>query len=160
MSLTNVLTYLEQFNLRDAVHIYDTPSGTVAEAAATIGVEQDDIAKTVSFEDADTHRVILVVTEGNAKISSGKFKRKFGFKPHLIQASDVERLTGHPIGGVCPFANPEGVLVYLDNTLKKHEFVYPACGSLNSALQILPDLLYDVSGALEWVDVCQDREVI
>ncbi|MPM74879.1 hypothetical protein SDC9_121868 [bioreactor metagenome] len=114
------------------------------------------IAKTMAFYNEDNSRAILIVTSGLTKISSGKFKRRFGFKPRMIKFEEVEKLTGHQPGGVCPFVNPEGTAVYLDESLKKHPFVYPACGSPNSAIKLKIEELVQYANTEAWIDFTQD----
>ena len=112
-----------------------------------------DIAKTLSFEAEDG--CILIVAAGDAKVNNGKFKACFGKKPKMLSFDDVEKKTGHAVGGVCPFAVNEGVRVYLDESLRRFETVYPACGSGNSAICLTCDELYTYGGATGWVDVCK-----
>lgn len=108
----------------------------------------------MSFKNAEGE-ALLVVTAGDGKVNSGKFKHVFGFKATMLKGEEVPSLTGHPIGGVCPFALPEGVPVYLDISMKRFDCVYPACGSPSSMVRMTPDELFRVSGAKEWVDVCK-----
>ena len=125
-------------------------TATVATAAAH-GVTEGQIAKTLAFHLADG-RDILVVAAGDVRIDHGKFKRTFG-KGKMLAADDVVRLTGHPVGGVCPFGLATGLPVYCDVSLKAFDEVVPAAGSINSALRISPARLAQLVNA-EWVDVC------
>lgn len=137
---------------------FSVSSATVDLAADALGCEPAHIAKTVSLYDKTGENAVLVVTAGDRKIDNGKFKRLFGFKPHMIAWEDVEKMTGHAPGGVCPFANPDGVKKYCDVSLKDYDFVYPACGSSNSAIRLTPDEVYELSDSSEWVDVTKPRE--
>lgn len=154
MSLASVREHLSRFGRANDVIEFAVSSATVDLAAKAIGVEPERIAKTLSIVDgADAESAVLVVTAGDARLISGEFKRRFGYKPRFVGADDVERLTGHPVGGVCPFANPEGTQVWLDASLRRFEVVYPAAGSPNSAIGITPEELAEVSGAVGWVEV-------
>lgn len=128
-------------------------SATVALAAAAHGVEPAQIAKTLSLRLGD--RVVLLVARGDARLDNRKTKAAFGTKPRMLDAEEVERLTGHPVGGVCPFGLAQPLPVYCDVSLRAFEEVVPAAGSPNSALRIAPQRLAELAGA-EWVDVCQE----
>ncbi len=129
-------------------------SATVELAAEKVGTEPARIAKTLAFYDPDEpSRAILIVAAGDSRMHNGSFKRHFGGKPRMLAAEDVEVLTGFPIGGVCPFANPAGTRVYLDVSLKRFDVVYPAAGSDRSAVAMTLDELERCSGALDWVEV-------
>ncbi len=129
-------------------------SATVELAAQKVGTEPERIAKTLGFYDPETaDRAMLVVVAGDAKVNSGRFKRRFGAKPRMLQGEDVPVLTGHPIGGVCPFANPEGTRVFLDESLRRFETVFPAAGTATSAVELPIDALASLGGAEDWVDV-------
>lgn len=154
MSLVSVKEYLKGFKRFDIME-FEQSSATVEDAARTIGVNPDVIAKTVAFYDESQEYAIIIVTSGLARISSGKFKRQFGFKPHMISFDQVESYTGHQPGGVCPFANPQGAKIYLDVSLNKHPWVYPACGSSNSAIKVTIEELETYVYNLQWVDLTQ-----
>jgi len=157
MSLVSVKEYLRGYDRLDIME-FKQSSATVEEAAEALGVNPDVIAKTVAFYDESRVHAIIIVTSGLARISSGKFKRQFGFKPHMIAYDQVEQFTGHQPGGVCPFANPKEAKVYLDISLKKHPYVYPACGSSNSAIKVtIAELAKYVNNSL-WVDLTQTSE--
>ena len=126
-------------------------TATVALAAQAHGVEPGRIAKTLAFRLGDG-RVVLVVAAGDVRVSHGKFKAVFG-KGKMLNAEDVVALTGHPVGGVCPFGLAEPLPVYLDASLKAYDEVLPAAGSVNSAVRIGIELLAEVTQG-EWVDVC------
>lgn len=129
-------------------------SATVELAARKVGTEPKRIAKTLGFHDPDApERAVLVVAAGDAKVNSGMFKRRFGGKPRMLQGDDVAALTGHPIGGVCPFANPDGTRVFLDESLRRFDIVFPAAGTASSAVLVPVEALESLSGAEGWVDV-------
>ena len=154
MSIEKVREYLKEFGKDKDVLEFDVSSATVELAAKALSLTPGHIAKTLSFEGKDGE-CILIVAAGDEKIDNRKFKDKFGFKAKMLSHDQALALTGHAVGGVCPFALPEGVKVYLDESLKRFEFVYPAAGSSNSAVKMTPDELYTASRALEWVDVCK-----
>ena len=154
MSLVSVKEYLRGYDRLDIME-FKQSSATVEKAAEALGVDPDVIAKTVAFYDELRVHAIIIVTSGLARISSGKFKRQFGFKPHMIAYDQVEQFTGHQPGGVCPFANPQGAKIYLDVSLKKHPWVYPACGSSNSAIKVTIEELETYVYNLQWVDLTQ-----
>ena len=150
-----VKEYLDGFGIGDRVHEFEAgATATVPLAAATIGCKEAQIAKTMSFKGKDGH-VILVVTAGDGKVNSGKFKRAFGCKATMLKGEEVSELTGHPIAGVCPFALPNNVNVYLDVSMKRFQRMYPACGSTASMVPVNLQELEQTSGAKDWVDVCK-----
>ena len=155
MSIETVKTYLKSFGLAERVQELGESSATVELAAQAVGVEPARIAKTMSFYDKDPEQCILVVAAGDQKINSGKFKQQFGWKAKMLAAEDVERLTGHAPGGVCPFDNPEGCKVYLDRSLQRFSTIFPAAGSANSAVEMNCQELETASHALGWVDLCK-----
>jgi len=134
---------------------FSESSATVELAAAKVGTEPARIAKTLGFTDPeDETRALLVVAAGDAKVNSGRFKRRFGAKPKMLRGDDVPALTGHPIGGVCPFANPAGTRVFLDESLRRFELVYPAAGTPASAAPIDVAEFAELCDAEGWVDIC------
>lgn len=153
MSLEKVKEHLKKYGLDKRVLEFESSSATVSEAAKAADCTEGEIAKTLSFliEDAP----ILIVAAGDRKIDNSKYKAEFCTKAKMIPFEDVERLTGHRAGGVCPFAVNENVKVYLDASLKEHEMVYPACGSSNSAIKLSLAELEEASGFIKWVDVCK-----
>jgi len=154
MSVDSVRHHLQAFGKASAIREFEESSATVALAAQRVGTEPARIAKTIAFYDPTApERAILVVTAGDARLHNGSCKRAFGGKPRMIASDDVERLTGHPIGGVCPFANPPGTRVYLDESLRRFEVVYPAAGSDRSAVPMTMSELEETSGSLGWVAV-------
>lgn len=152
MAVAEVRDHLRKFGLDELVLEFETSSATVELAARALGTEPALIAKTLAFLDGDDGAVLLV-TAGDARLHNGSFKRAFGFKPRMLPAELVEPLTGHPIGGVCPFANPEGTRVFLDESLKRFETVFPAAGSPSSAVKLTLEQLEQASFATGWVDV-------
>lgn len=154
MSLTAVQKALAEVGRADAVRVFDGSSATVELAAGRLGVEPARIAKTVAlYAPDDPGAALLVVMAGDARLNSGMFKRRFGAKPRMLRGDDVEPLTGHAPGGVCPFANPPATRVHLDESLRRFDVVHPAAGDAASAVVITPDDLAEVSGSLGWVDV-------
>lgn len=156
MSLTKVQEYFKGTELETKVIVLEESSATVALAAAALGTEEDRIAKTLSFLVHD--EPVLIVVSGQSKVDNKKFKAKFAAKAKMLSFDSVEELIGHAPGGVCPFAVKEGVKVYLDESLKKYEIVYPAAGSDNSAVEMTIPQLERYSGFLEWVDVCKEPQ--
>ena len=129
-------------------------SATVDLAAQALGWEPCRIAKTLSF--LVDGRPILIVAAEDAKIDNPKFKAQFGTKAKMLTPDEAETLVGHAVGGVCPFGINEGVLVYLDESLKRFTTVFPACGSSNSAIELSIDELEKYSGSVSWIDVCKN----
>ncbi len=157
MSLELVKKHLDAYGLGDRIREFEVSSATVELAAAALGTEGARIAKTISVYGKDGG-CVLVVTAGDYKLNNGKFKARFGFKPHMLSFDDVLAMTGHAVGGVCPFALPEGVDVYLDESLKRFDLVYPAAGTASSAVVLTPDELFNASQACSWEDLCKPCE--
>lgn len=126
-------------------------TATVAEAAAALGVEPARIAKTLSLRVGD--RVVLVCARGDARLSNGKAKAALGAKPRMLGGDEVEAITGHPVGGVCPFGLAAPLPVYCDVSLKAFDTVFPAAGSRTTSVELTPDRLAALTGAT-WVDIC------
>lgn len=156
MSLENVQIHLSKWNREKDIQVFHTSSATVLEAAETLGVEPERIAKTLSFRKEDS--AILIVTAGDAKIDNKKFKQTFAEKARMLAPEEVLEKTGHAIGGVCPFGLVENVPVYMDESLKRFTTVFPACGSSNSAIELTNEELYLYGNVVEWVDVCKGWE--
>ena len=154
MSLTKVKEYLKQYNLDEKIMEFSLSSATVKEAALIIGCKEEEIAKSLAFLIND--KPILIVTAGDKKIDNAKYKNEFNIKAKMIPFNEVEDLIGHAVGGVCPFGIKENVDVYLDNSLKRFEIVYPACGSSNSAVKLTLSELEKASNYKKWIDVCKD----
>jgi len=151
MMIEQVKAYLAECGLGDRVHEFDVSSATVELAAQALGCEPCLIAKTMSFL-VDDH-VVLVVLAGDARIDNVKFKAFFHQKAKMLSHEQVSELTGFPVGGVCPFLAPEGTKVYLDESLKRFEIVYPAAGSRSSAVRLTLDELERAAKPEGWVDV-------
>ncbi len=156
MSVEKVKAYLHAAGCPDTVQEFPVSSATVAEAARALGVEPARIAKTLSFCTPREGGCLLVVAAGACKIDNAKFKQTFGYKARMLAPGETARLTGHEIGGICPFANPEGTAVYLDRSLQQFATVFPAAGSGNSAIQLAPQALFRYARARGWVDVCKE----
>lgn len=154
MSIDTVREYLKEFSAQNKILEFSTSSATVELAAAALGCEGKRIAKTLSF--LVNENPVLVVAAGDARIDNKKYKDFFGTKAKMIPFDEVEDYIGHKAGGVCPFGIKEGVKVYLDNSLKRFDTVYPACGSANSAIELTLEQLEKYSKAISWVDVCKD----
>ena len=153
MSIEKGRAYFRALGIEDRVLEFEVSSATVELAAKALGVEGARIAKTLSFKAPDG--CLLVLAAGDARIDNHKFKDTFHVKAKMLTADEVLELVGHPVGGVCPFGCNEGVPVYLDESLKRFETVFPAVGSANSAIELNLDELYRYSKALGWVDVCK-----
>lgn len=154
MALENVERHFEQFNIKDKIILLNESTATVELAAKALNTEEDRIAKSLSF--LINEEPIVIVVSGNSKISNSKFKQYFHEKAHMISFNDVENLVGHPVGGVCSFAVKENVKVYLDNSLKKHKTVFPACGTPASAIELTPEEMEKYStNFTSWIDVTQ-----
>lgn len=153
MSIERARAYLRARGLEDRVLEFEASSATVELAAAAVGVEPARIAKTLSF-DVDG-RTVLVVAAGDARVNSSKFKAVFHAKPRMLGTDEVEGRVGHGVGGVCPFGANEGVEVFLDDSLRRFDVVYPAAGSASSAVRLTPDELALCTMPSSWVDVCK-----
>ena len=152
MSVEKVREYLTPYGVADRMREFEVSSATVELAAKALGTEPARIAKSLTF--ADGEGAIMVVCAGDVKVNSGKFKRAFGVKAKMLCFDQVHNLIGYDVGGVCPFdVNPE-TRIFLDESLKRFQYVYPACGSDNSAVKLTCEELEQLSGSLGWVDVC------
>lgn len=156
MSIDKVRAYFRSLGMEDRVLEFEHSSATVELAAEALNCEPKRIAKTLSFKIGDA--AILIVTAGDAKIDNAKYKARFGSKAKMLTPDEAVEMIGHAVGGVCPFAVNDGVTVYLDESLKRFETVFPACGSSNSAIEMtIPDL-ETYSGYTDWVNVCKAWE--
>ena len=157
MSIEKVRKYFSELGIDTKIMEFDVSSATVDLAAEAVGVIPARICKTLSFKDEDG--CILIQTAGDTKVNNGKFKRYFGFKAKMLFPDEVIDFTGHAIGGVCAFGinNPK-VKIYCDESLKRFDTVFPACGSSNSAIELTCDELFGFSKALDWIDVCKIPE--
>lgn len=153
MSLEKAKKYLQEKGYADHIIELTESSATVQLAAEALGVEPGMIAKTMSF--LISEQPILILTMGTARIDNHKFKETFHTKAKMIPFDDVERLIGHAPGGVCPFGILPGIPVYLDESLKQYETVYPAAGNDHSVVKLTTSELEEVSGYEKWVDVCK-----
>ena len=153
MSVERVKSYFKDMGMEERVLEFEVSSATVELAAQALHCEPCRIAKTLSFHVGE--RIVLIVAAGDAKIDNPKYKAKFGTKAKMLSYEEAEPLTGHAVGGVCPFAVNEGVEVYLDESLKRFETVFPACGSSNSAIELTIPELEQYSKYVEWIDVCK-----
>ena len=156
MSLDRAKKYLESKGFSDRIIIPEHSSATVAEAAAALGCEPGMIAKTLSFLQND--RPVLILAEGTARIDNKKYRAEFACKAKMIPADLVEKLIGHDVGGVCPFGANDGVIVYLDESLKLHDTVYPAAGTDHSAVRLSISELEECCEYPKWVDICKIPE--
>lgn len=153
MSIEQVRAYFKGLGIEDRVQEFSVSSATVELAAAALGCEGCRIAKTLSFSVGGAP--ILIVAAGDAKVDNARYKATFGAKAKMLTPDEAVALIGHAVGGVCPFAVKEGVRIYLDESLKRFETVFPACGSSNSAIELTIPELERYSGSSEWVDVCK-----
>lgn len=155
MAIDKVREYFRQYNMEDKILEFQVSSATVELAALAVGVEGARICKTLSFHDHE-EGCILIQTAGDTKIDNKKFKSVFGQKAKMLTAEEVVEFTGHAIGGVCAFAidNPK-VRVFCDESMRRFETVFPACGSSNSAIELTCDQLFTYSKAESWIDVCK-----
>ena len=153
MSLEKVKSYFKNFDMDKRIIVLDSSSATVELAAKALGVEEARIAKTLSF--LVDENPVLIVTAGDAKIDNKKYKEKFHTKAKMIPFDFVEKYIGHTPGGVCPFGVGENIEIYLDNSLKRFQTVFPAAGSSNSAIELNMSELEKYSNSKEWIDVCK-----
>lgn len=151
MAIERVKEHLARFGAADRVRELTESCATVELAAQALGCEPCRIAKTLSFMLDD--QAILVVMAGDAKVDNAKYKAQFGVKAKMLTPDEAVALIGHAVGGVCPFGINEGVRVYLDDSLKRFETVFPACGSSNSLIELSLGELEQYSGYTAWVNV-------
>ena len=153
MAIEVVREYLKQWDADKRILEFPVSSATVELAAQAVGCEPARIAKTLSFLVGD--HAILIVTAGDAKIDNAKYKGLFHTKAKMLGFDQVTEMIGHAVGGVCPFGVKEGVEVYLDESMKRFQTVFPAAGSSNSAIEVTMEQLEQYSGSSQWVDVCK-----
>ncbi|WP_026395353.1 YbaK/EbsC family protein [Acetobacterium malicum] len=153
MAIEKVRDYFKQWHIESRILEFQTSSATVELAAQAVGCAPERIAKTLSFKLAE--KCVLIVTAGDAKIDNSKFKAHFKTKAKMLSAEEVEHLVGHGIGGVCPFAVNGNVDIYLDDSLKRFDTVFPACGSSNSAIELTIAELEKYSNCAGWFDLCK-----
>ena len=153
MSIEKVRAYFRTRGMEDRVMEFDVSSATVELAAKALHCEECRIAKTLSFHVWE--RVVLVVRAGDTRIDNQKYKAQFGTKAKMLEYEEAPTLIGHAVGGVCPFAVNDGVEVWLDESLKRFETVFPACGSANSAIEMTMVELEEHSGSMGWIDIAK-----
>lgn len=153
MSLEIAKKYIEDKGYGDRVMVFEVSSATVELAAQAVGTEPERIAKSLTF--LVNEKPVMILCAGDAKISNSKYKGVFHTKAKMLSFDQVHDMIGHDVGGVCPFGRNEGVAVYLDESLKRFDTVYPACGSASSAVRLSIPELEDLSGYTAWIDVCQ-----
>ena len=156
MAIDKVREYFREYGMEDRIQEFEVSSATVALATQALGCAPQRIAKTLSF--LVDGQAILIVAAGDVKIDNAKYKKQFGTKAKMLLPDEVNELVGHAIGGVCPFAVNEGVKVYLDESLKRFETVFPACGSSNSAIELTIPEMEKYAGEEGWIDVCKLME--
>ena len=152
MSIEKVREYFSRFGIESRIREFDVSSATVPLAAKALGCEEARIAKTLSLMVGENP--IVIVMAGDARIDNKKYKAEFSAKAKMLSFDEASNLVGHAVGGVCPFAVNEGVKVFLDESLKRFETVFPACGSANSAIELtIGELEKYASPPIEWVDI-------
>lgn len=154
MAIEKVQEYFRSFGMEERIIITKESSATVELAAQAVGVEPARIAKSLTFKVQE--KPVMVVAAGDARVDNKKYKAFFGTKAKMLTAEEVLTEIGHAVGGVCPFAIPESVEVYLDESMKRFETVFPACGSGNSAIELTLMELERYSGSKGWINVCKD----
>ena len=153
MSIEKVKAYFAAYGMEDRILEFPVSSATVELAAQALGCEGKRIVKTLSFNAGG--KAILICAAGDAKVDNAKYKARFGVKAKMLSHEDAATMIGHAVGGVCPFAVNEGVEIYLDESIKRFETVFPAAGSSNSAIELTIAELEQFSGFCAWVDVCK-----
>ena len=156
MSFIKAKEHLKKYNLDKNIIQFNESSATVELAAKALKCEEGSIAKTLGFLVQDSP--ILIVMAGDQKIDNSKYKAYFHTKAKMVPFGDVEKLIGHEVGGVCPFGINDNIKVYLDESLKNHPIIYPACGSGNSAVKLTINELELSSNFISWIDVCKTIE--
>ncbi len=156
MAIERVREYFKQYGMEERIQEFDVSSATVILAAQALGCAPQRIAKTLSF--LVDGQAILIVAAGDVKMDNPKYKQQFATKAKMLTPDEVVEMVGHAVGGVCPFGVKEGVKVYLDESLKRFETVFPACGSSNSAIELTIPEMEQYAGESGWVDVCKMME--
>ena len=151
MAIERVRSFFREHGIEERIQEFEVSSATVQLAAQALNCEPCRIAKTLSFMVQDAP--ILIVAAGDAKIDNSKYKAQFNVKAKMLSPDEAENLIGHAVGGVCPFGINEGVTVYLDESLKRFDTIFPACGSSNSAIQLTIPELEEYSSFAQWIDV-------
>lgn len=153
MSFIKAQEHLKKYNIETRIIEFRVSTATVSLAASALGITEGEIAKSLAFYVRD--EAILVIVAGDKKIDNHKYKETFGVKAKMVSYEEVEEIIGHAAGGVCPFGINQNVKVYLDESLKTYEYIYPASGTANSAVKLSIEELEKTSNYLEWVDVCK-----
>lgn len=156
MSIEVVRAHFKTLGIEDRIQEFPVSSATVELAAQALNCAPARIAKTLSFKVEDN--AILIVAAGDAKVDNSKFKSHFHTKAKMLTADEVVEFVGHAVGGVCPFAVKDGVAIYLDESLKRFQTVFPACGSANSAIELTIPELEQYIGNCSWINVCKGWE--
>jgi prolyl-tRNA editing enzyme YbaK/EbsC (Cys-tRNA(Pro) deacylase) len=157
MSVEQVRAWLDRWGRGKDVVEMDLSTATVELAATALGVIPARIAKSISLRGDTDNSAMIVVAAGDMKVDNRKFRDRFGFKPRMLSSEEALEFTGHAIGGVCPFALPPAVTVYLDDSMKRFTTIFPACGSSNSLIELTLNELEEYSLCKGWVDVCVAR---
>lgn len=157
MSIENVKEFFKNYNKDGDVLEFPVSSATVELAAQALNVIPARITKTLAFKSKDS--CIVIAAAGDTKIDNKKFKSEFGFKAKMLTPEETLNMTTHPVGGVCPFALPEGVKAYADVSLKRFDTVFPACGSGNSAIELNMAEIEKYGSIEKWVDVCSLKDM-
>lgn len=152
MALENAKAYLVEKGYGDRILEFEVSSATVELAAEAVGTEPARIAKSLTFKVDE--QPVMVVCAGDVKVNNAKYKAQFGKKAKMLTREEVNAFIGHDVGGVCPFGIKDGVDVYLDESLKRFDIVYPACGNAASAVRLTPDEFQQIIDCKGWVDVC------
>lgn len=153
MAIEVVRNYLKKWDADGRIVEFPVSSATVELAALAVGCEPARIAKTLSFLVED--HAVLIVTAGDMKIDNAKYKAFFHTKAKMLSPDQVVEMVGHAVGGVCPFGVNDGVEIYLDESLKRFQTVFPAAGSSNSAIEVNMEELEEYSRSTNWIDVCK-----
>jgi len=154
MSIENVKAYFKKMNCEKEILEFETSSATVDLAAEAVHVIPARITKTLALKSGESGIVIAVA--GDARIDNKKFKGEFGMKAKMLSPEETLELTGHAVGGVCPFALPEDIKTFADISLKRFDSVFPAAGSSNSAIELTCDELFNYGKCEKWIDICKD----
>ncbi len=153
MAIEKVREYFKGFGVEDRILEFDVSSATVELAAQALGCAPERIAKSITLN--IDGNCAMIIAAGDVKIDNSKYKAEFSCKAKMLSADEALEMTGHAVGGICPFAINDGCKVYLDESLKRFDFVYPACGSSNSAIKLSIEELEKYSNFIKWVDVCK-----
>ena len=151
MSFIRAQKYLEKKDLKDRIIVLNDFSGTVIDAAKALKTKPGNIVKTMALSVFD--KPILILLSGDYKLSNSKFKEEFGCKPKMIDTQELDKVIGHEKGGICPFGINEDITVYFDESLKKYDLLYPACGTDNSAVKLTLSDLNSLNINKKWIDV-------